>query len=74
MKNLEVVAKEFLRPAANLVDWPVLFQDFAHGAAVAEPKDFGAPEKFAVLTATPATAASLANKRMKVPFAVGATT
>ena len=62
MKNLEVVAEEFLRPAANLVDQPVVFQNFAHGAAVAEPKEYGAPEKFAVLTDTPASAGSLANK------------
>jgi hypothetical protein len=67
MEDLKVVAKEFLRPSANLVDWPVVLQNFAHGAAVAEPKEFGAPEKFAVLTDTLAT-------EMKMPFAVRAAT
>jgi hypothetical protein len=73
MEDLKVVAKELLRPLANLLDWPVVLQNFAHGAAVAEPKEFGAADKFAVLTDTPATAGSLAHKRMKMPLVRAAT-
>ena len=43
MKYLEVIAKEFLRPAVDLVDGDIVFKDFAHGATITNPKEFGTP-------------------------------
>jgi hypothetical protein len=38
VKNLEVVAKEFLGPAADLMNRSIIFQNFLDGTAIAKPK------------------------------------
>jgi hypothetical protein len=73
MENLKEVTKKLLGPAADLMNGPVVFQDFFDGTAVAEPKEFRAPEEFAVLANTPAPAAGFAYKRMVVALSFGAT-
>ena len=73
MKYLKEVTKKLLSPAADLMDRPVVLQDFFDGAAIAEPKEFGAPKEFAVLTNAPAPAASFTDKRMEMTFSFGAT-
>jgi hypothetical protein len=72
MKDLEEIAKKLLSPTANLVNGADIFQNFLNGTAIAEPEKFGAPEKFAILSNSPATAASFADKRMIMAFALGA--
>jgi hypothetical protein len=72
MKDLKEVSKQFLGPAADLVDGTSVLQNFLDSTAIAEPEEFGAPQKFAVLANGPAPAASLAHKRMVVAFAFGA--
>jgi hypothetical protein len=51
-----------------------IFQDFAHSAAIADPVEDIAPEELAVLANCPTATGSLADKRMIVTFAFGATT
>ncbi len=68
MENLKEVSKKLLGPAADLMDGPVIFQNFFDGAAVAEPIEFCAPEEFPILANSPAPAASFAHKRMVVAF------
>ena len=43
VEYLEVIAEEFLSPAEDLVDGAIVFKDFAHGATITHPKEFGAP-------------------------------
>ena len=72
MKDLEVIAKEFLRPAADLVNGSIIFKDIEHGATIAHPKEFGAPQEFVVLADAPTAAGGFADKGVKVPLPVGA--
>jgi hypothetical protein len=64
MEYLKEVTKKFLGPSTNLMDRPIIFKDFLDGVAVAVPKGFSTPEKFAVLTDGPATATSLSDEGM----------
>jgi hypothetical protein len=45
---METVAKEFLRPAANLIDWTIILKNLLDTAAIAKPVEGGAPEVLAV--------------------------
>jgi hypothetical protein len=40
MEDVEKVAEKLLSPTTDLMDWPIVFQNFFDGAAVAEPKEF----------------------------------
>ena len=73
MEDLEKIAKEFLSPATDLVNGAVVLQDFFDGTAVAEPKEFGAPQEFPILAYGPTTTAGLAHKRMVMAFPLSAT-
>jgi hypothetical protein len=72
MKDVKEVSEELLGPATNLVDGAIVLQYLFDSTAVAEPIEFRAPEKFAVLANTPAPAASFAHKGMVVTFAFSA--
>jgi hypothetical protein len=74
MEDLKEIAKELLSPTTDLMDGPIILQDFFDGAAVAKPEELGAPKKFPVLTDTPTTAASFTNKGVIVAFPLGAAT
>jgi hypothetical protein len=41
---------------------PVIFQNLFDGGAIAEPKELGAPKKFAVLADSPTPTASFTDK------------
>jgi hypothetical protein len=73
MKDLEEVTKEFLGPTTDLMDGSVVFENFFDGAAIAKPKELRTPQKFAILADSPATAGGLADERMEMTFALGAT-
>jgi hypothetical protein len=62
MKYVKEVTKEILGPAMDLVNGAVVFKDFLHGAAVAEPVEFVAPEEFMVLADSPAATSGFDNK------------
>jgi hypothetical protein len=66
--NVEAVAQEFLRPAANLMNGSVIFQNLLDTTAVAKPVEGGAPKIFAVLIDGPSTYSGLPNKRVIVLF------
>jgi hypothetical protein len=72
MEYLKEVAKKLLSPSTDLMDRPVILQDFFDGAAIAKPKDFSAPNKFAVPTNGPAPTAGFTDKWMEVTFSLGA--
>ena len=44
MEYLKKVTKKFLGPPTNLMDKPIIFNDFLDGAAVAKPKEFSTPD------------------------------
>jgi hypothetical protein len=67
-----MVSEEFLRPATNLVNGAVVLKDFTHGAAIADPRKFSAPEELAILTDSPTSASSFANEGVKMAFAIRA--
>jgi hypothetical protein len=54
VEDLKEVSKKFLSPATNLVNGPVVFQDFLDDTAIAKPVKFSPPKKLAVLTNRPA--------------------
>jgi hypothetical protein len=62
MKDLEKVTEKFLSPATDLVNGAVVFQDLFDGAAVAEPKEFGTPQEFAILADGPSTTTGFAHE------------
>jgi hypothetical protein len=72
VENLKVVAKEFLCPAADLMNGAIIFEDFFHGATITDPIKFGTPEEFAILTDTPTATGGFTNKGMKMPFTLSA--
>jgi hypothetical protein len=72
VKDLKEVAEKFLSPATDLVDGPIVFEDFFDGSAIAKPKEFGTPKKFTVLADAPATAAGLTYKGVTMTLLFGA--
>ncbi len=72
VKNLKEVTEQLLSPTADLMDGPVILENFFDGTAITKPEELGAPEEFAVLADSPATATSFANKRMEMPFVFSA--
>jgi hypothetical protein len=72
MENLKEVAKKLLGPSTDLMDRAIILQYFFDGAAIAKPKEFSAPKKFAVLTNSPAPTTGFSDERMEVAFALGA--
>jgi hypothetical protein len=72
MKDLKVISQKFLGPATDLMNRPIILEDLTHSTAVAEPKEFRAPEVFTMLAKTPVATGGLTNKGMEVTFGVGA--
>jgi hypothetical protein len=72
MKHLEEVAEKFLSPTSDLVDGPVVFEDFFDSGAIAKPKEFGTPKKFPVLADAPAAAAGFTNERVVMTLSFSA--
>ncbi len=72
MEDLEVVAEKFLCPTSDLVNGAVVLKDFTHGAAIADPRQFSAPEELAILTDTPTATGGFTNKGMKMLFTLSA--
>jgi hypothetical protein len=50
MEDLKEITKKFLGPSTNLMDKPIISENFLDGTAVAKPKEFSTREKFPVLT------------------------
>lgn len=65
MECLEEVTKEFLClcSTTDLMNGAVMFQNLFDGAAIAEPKEFKAPTKFAILADGPASTTVLATDK-----------
>jgi hypothetical protein len=72
MEDLKEATKEFLGPAADLMNGAIILQNFFDSAAVAEPKEFGAPKKFPILANSPAPATGFTDKGVKMTLALGA--
>jgi hypothetical protein len=72
MEDMEEITEKLLSPTADLMNWPIMLQNFLDGAAVTEPKEFGAPKKLPILTDGPTTTSGFANERVKVAFAFAA--
>jgi hypothetical protein len=51
---------------------PIILQNFFNGAAVTEPKEFGAPKKLPILADGPTSTSGFANERVKVAFSFAA--
>jgi hypothetical protein len=58
VEDVKVVTEQFLGPAADLVNWSVILEDFAHSATIAEPIEGIAPKELPVLADAPAAAGS----------------
>jgi hypothetical protein len=71
VKYLEEVSEKLLCPTADLMNWPIILQNFLNGAAIAQPKELGAPKKFPILADGPASTSGFADKRMEVAFPLG---
>ncbi len=71
-ENLEEVAKALLGLMSSLEDGSFIFLNLLDCNAVAKPKEFGAPEEFPVLTNSPTSTTSFANKRVVMVFMFGA--
>ncbi len=74
MDHSEVITEEFLGPTADDVNETRVIKYFLDSAAIADPVEDIAPEELAVLANCPTATGSLADKRMIVTFAFGATT
>ena len=72
MENLEEVTEKLLGPTADLMNRPIIFQNFLNGAAIAEPKEFRTPKEFPILANGPTTTSGLTNERVKMAFSLAA--
>ncbi len=72
MEDMEEIAKKLLSPTADLMDWPIAFQNFFNGTAVAKPKEFRSPKEFPILANGPTTTSGLTNERVKMAFSLAA--
>jgi hypothetical protein len=67
-----MVAKQFLGPATDDMDWSLVFEDLFNGAAVANPIKESAPKEFLIFRDSPSATGRFANKRMEVTFLLSA--
>lgn len=67
-----MVAEQFLGPAADDMDWSLVFEDLFDGAAVANPIKESAPKEFLIFGDSPSATSRFANKRMEVTFLLSA--
>jgi hypothetical protein len=72
MEDMEETPKKLLSPTADLMDWPIVFQNFFNGTAVAKPKEFRSPKEFPILADGPASTSGFTNKRVKMAFSLAA--
>ena len=72
MEDMEETTEKLLSPTADLMNRPIVFQNFFNGAAITEPKEFRAPKKFPILADGPTTTSGFANERVKVAFSLAA--
>ncbi len=59
-----MVAEEFLGPTTNLVNVTVIFKNFLHGTAVADPEEVLSDKIFATYANSPTAGSGFAHKQM----------
>ena len=72
MEDMEEVTEKLVSPTADLMNWPIVFQKFFNGTAVAKPKEFRSPKEFPILADGPASTSGFTNKRVKMAFSLAA--
>jgi hypothetical protein len=72
MEDLEEITEKLLGPTTDLMNRPIVFQNFFNGATIAEPKEFRTPKEFPILANGPTTTSGLTNERVKMAFSLAA--